>query len=137
LLTEVTAAATEACSTFQAFPLTVGPLAGSRGAIRFTVTPWTRLDAVHERLHTATARALDNPGLGGRDRFRPHVSIAYGNQTRSAEPVVETVAQLRDIPPAVVYVRRLHLVCLRRENRTYKWDVVATLPPVSDVVSAD
>lgn len=127
-LRTVADAGTQACSGIAPVRLAVGPLAGSRGAIRFSVTPWSQLDDLHRRLHAATSAALNDPALDGRSRFRPHISIAYGNQTRPAEPVVRSIGGLRTLRPVQTVVRVVHLVKLRRYRRSYVWDVVAIIP---------
>jgi 2'-5' RNA ligase superfamily len=78
------AAATEAasaCADLSAFPVEVGPLAGSRGALRFSLAPWTPLLTVHERLTRATGRVLGDRCVMDTDAFRPHLSIAYAHDT--------------------------------------------------------
>ncbi len=105
--------------------LTVGPLAGSRGAVRFTVSPWAPLLELHGRLTEATAAVLAT-GDGGTDRFRPHVSIAYSNRIVAASSVRDVVEPLRRLRPVQVTADAAHLVVLREERRTYRWDTFET-----------
>ncbi|WP_395575382.1 hypothetical protein [Streptomyces sp. BK79] len=60
--------------------------------------------------------------------FRPHLSLAYNNRSRPAAPVIEAVTALRGLPPVDLHVREVRLVELRREGRSYRWDVVRSLP---------
>lgn len=101
-----------------ALTLAAGPLAGSPGAVRFTVSPWRDLLDVQNDL-----AAGDPP----RSR-RPHVSIAYNSATRPAGPVVDIVRGLRDGRAAAVAVDRIDLVRLRRVGRAYRWSPLVSVP---------
>jgi len=110
-----------------AFTLQAAPLAGSRGAVRFSVGPWTPL----VRLHAALAEAGRTEGLPQSKptaHFRPHLSIAYNNRRRDARPVVNAVAALRELAAVDVEVTDVQLVELRREGLPYRWDVLESLP---------
>lgn len=99
------------------------PMAGSRGAVRFTVTPWTGLVS----LHAALARAGERAGVpGGAETalFRPHLGILYHNCDRPAVDLIEAVAALRDRAPVEVVVDSVQLVELRRQDRAYRWEIV-------------
>ncbi|MGH2771254.1 MAG: 2'-5' RNA ligase family protein, partial [Actinomycetota bacterium] len=106
--------------------LGVGPLAGSRGAIRFTVSPWAPLMELHTRLTEATTAVLATGG-GGTDRFRPHVSIAYSNRSVAASSVRDAIEPLRRLRPVQVTAEAAHLVVLREEQHTYRWETFETL----------
>ncbi|MGW6145787.1 2'-5' RNA ligase family protein [Streptomyces sp. NPDC055140] len=112
-----------------AFDIRAEPMAGSRGAIRFSVTPWTPLVELHTTLYRAGQRA----GVeGGRPSslFRPHLGILYNNRERPAAPVIDAVAVLRHRPVTALPVVHVELVELRQEDRTYRWQVLhkLTLP---------
>ena len=105
-----------------AFSVRAMPLAGSRGAVRLSLGPWEPL----LRLHHALAKAGNSVGLAPKkptSAFRPHLSLAYNNRRRPAAPVVETVSGLRALPAVELSVSAVQLVELRREGRTYRWDV--------------
>lgn len=106
--------------------LTIGPLAGSRGAIRFTVSPWAPLLELHGRLTEATSAELSTR-CGDTDRLRPHVSIAYANRTIPASAARDVVEPLRRLRPVHVTVDAAHLVVLREEEHTYRWERFETL----------
>ncbi|MER6010174.1 2'-5' RNA ligase family protein [Streptomyces bluensis] len=110
-----------------AFTLRIVPLAGSRGAVRFSVGPWAPL--VH--LHAALLHAGRSEDLSSREPtalFRPHLSIAYNNRRRPAAPVTAAVAYLRSLASVAVEVADVQLVELRRDGATYRWDVLESLP---------
>src|SRR5207245_660305 len=65
------------CARLKPFALTVGPLAGSPGAVRFSVAPWGPIFALRQELLRA-AQAV-NGSTYTEDDFRPHVGIAYCN----------------------------------------------------------
>lgn len=122
----VAEAASAGCSATRRFTLSVGPLSGSSGAVRFSVSPWDRVIALHRHLRGATASVL---GRAGReDEFRPHIGIAYCNSAVPAGPLIERVAALRTLPTVTVGVERVDLVLIRREARTYAWATVESLP---------
>ncbi|WP_411999225.1 2'-5' RNA ligase family protein [Nocardia sp. CWNU-33] len=103
------------------FDLSIGPLAGSRSAVRFSVTPWDELHGVHRRVREATA-AYRPPGrLAQTAEFRPHVGIGYINRAQRAASLIEDIAILRNLPVVEVHIDAIHLVELRREGRQYRW----------------
>ncbi|SEM76709.1 2'-5' RNA ligase family protein [Streptacidiphilus jiangxiensis] len=110
-------------------PLLAHPLAGSRGAVRFSVTPWTGLVALHAQLAQA-GRELGVPGGSGTAGFRPHLGIAYNPVDRDARPVVAAVGALRHLAPVAVTVEAVDLVELRRERSAYRWTVRHRVPLV-------
>ncbi|MEW2563340.1 MULTISPECIES: 2'-5' RNA ligase family protein [Streptomyces] len=105
-----------------AFSVRAMPLAGSRGAVRLSLGPWEPL----LRLHHALTKVGGSVGLAPKkptSAFRPHLSLAYNNRQRPAAPVVEAVSGLRALPAVELSVSVVQLVELRREGRTYRWDV--------------
>ncbi|GAA3086036.1 hypothetical protein GCM10020000_85760 [Streptomyces olivoverticillatus] len=109
-----------------AFRLDAHPLAGSRGAIRFSLSPWTPL--LH--LHAALGASAQHVGLSGgkpTSVFRPHLGILYSNTQRAAGPVIEAVAELRDLPSVPLHVGTVDLVELRREGSAYRWNTLRTV----------
>jgi len=105
--------------------LTVGPLTGSPGAVRFSVSPWEPLKELHDRLIETRGAVLASPAcIGG---FRPHVGIAYSNRTMPASPVRAVIEPLRRLSPVQVTARAAHLVLLRREDHAYRWERLETL----------
>lgn len=107
-------------------PLRVGPLAGSTGAIRFSAGPHRRVRGVRLALRQALAEG-DTAVPARATEFVPHVSIAYNRLSTDAAPVIDLVTGLRSITPVTVEVSRVELVELRREDRSYAWDVLATV----------
>ncbi|WP_326812456.1 2'-5' RNA ligase family protein [Streptomyces scopuliridis] len=109
-----------------AFEVRAESVAGSTGAIRFSITPWTPLVELHAALHRVGQR-VGVPGGKPSSLFRPHLGILYNNRDRAAAPVVEAVALLRNRPSVTLPVERVDLVELRREGRTYRWRVLHSL----------
>ncbi|MFD5538095.1 2'-5' RNA ligase family protein [Streptomyces sp. NPDC127079] len=110
-----------------AFSIRAMPLAGSRGAVRLSLGPWEPL----LQLHHALAEAGSSAGLAPKkptSAFRPHLSLAYNNRRRPAAPVVEAVSTLRALPAVELSVPAVQLVELRREGRTYRWNVRKSVP---------
>ncbi|MFB8242436.1 2'-5' RNA ligase family protein [Kitasatospora purpeofusca] len=103
--------------------LSAHPLAGSRGAVRLSVTPWTGLVHLHQQL-TTVGRALDVPGGTSTGRWRPHLGIGYNPSDRPARPLIDAVEPLRTLAPVPIDVGALDLVELRRGAREYRWQTV-------------
>ncbi|MFD3705168.1 2'-5' RNA ligase family protein [Nocardia sp. NPDC058658] len=123
-------AARERLSDVKPFVLAVGPLSGSRSAIRFSVAPWDPLFDLHQLLSMCTSELLSNLSESAQAksaRFRPHLGIAYNNTDRAAAEVIDTVSRLR-ARSVNVRVRRVELVVLRREGHAYRWDTRVILP---------
>lgn len=109
------------------FALDVGPLAGSRGALRFTVAPWLPLLELHRTLAEATQDVFGDADGMQTANFRPHVSIAYCNQTVPVPDLLPLVTRLRALGPVSTSVAAALLVELRREERTYRYHEMARL----------
>jgi 2'-5' RNA ligase len=122
----ITETAREACSELQEFRLSVGPLSGSRGAVRFSVTPWRPLQSLSERLKNAV-RAVRGTNCK-ESEFRPHIGIAYCNQVVPTDELMARITRLRSLPPVEVTVDRVNLVRLRRQDNTYVWSTISKLP---------
>lgn len=120
MLATVAAAARARCAELDPFVLQVLPLAGSRGAVRFSLAPWGPLLQLHSALTdvgTAAGVATAKPTSG----FRPHLGIAYCNRPVPAEPIQRAITDLRRLEPAELPVSGVKLVELRRENHRYRW----------------
>lgn len=109
------------------FTLRAAPLAGSRGAVRLTLSPWEPLVNLHAALVAANT-AVGLPVKKPTARFRPHLSLAYNNRRREAAPVIETVASLRSLQAVDLSVAHVKLVELRRCGAEYRWEVLESLP---------
>ncbi|WP_330229322.1 2'-5' RNA ligase family protein [Nocardia sp. NBC_00508] len=109
------------------FDLDVGPLTGSRSALRFSVTPWDTLLDLHRLLREATATQRSASRLTDTTELRPHLGIGYINRPQNAATIVADIAALRDLPPVTVHVNKVHLVELRRDGRQYRWTDRAVL----------
>lgn len=109
-----------------AFSLRAVPLTASRGAIRYSVAPWTPII----ELHAALGRAGADVGLPLKkptSALRPHIGIGYSNRRMPANIVRDAVRPLRALDSVSVPVHRVQLVELRREGRAYRWDVTHEL----------
>lgn len=107
---------------FDAFSLQVGPLSGSRSALRFSVTPWDQLSALHSLLRQSVIDVNSTASPKQTEHFRPHLGIAYNNHRRWSDTVVAEVEALREIEPVGVEVSQVKLVRLKRVDHQYRWD---------------
>lgn len=108
------------------FQVRAHPLAGSRGAVRFTLSPWTHLVRLHAALSDLGVRA-GVPGGLPTSAFRPHLGLQYSNRDQPAGPVIESVASLCSLEPVLLDITAVDLVELRRTDkprRAYRWDVL-------------
>lgn len=109
------------------FDLVAHPLTGSRGAVRFSLSPWRPLVELHAAL-TALHVLAGVPGGQPTTLFRPHLGVAYNPRRRRTGPVRQAIAPLRELSPVTVPVRFLDLVELRRESAAYRWTVLHRVP---------
>lgn len=109
-----------------AFSLTAIPLSGSRGALRYSVAPWTPVVDLHQRLVAASA-ASGLPTMKPSSRLRPHIGIGYCNRPTTTAPVRAAVEPLRLLTLVQLLVDRVELAELRREDAAYTWQVVHTI----------
>ena len=125
----VAEAARPRCAALAPLRLTIGPLAGSAGAVRFSVGPHAPVVRVRAAVRAAIADVYGDHAVPARSTpFIPHASIAYNNTPTSAEPTVRCVAALRSLRPVTVCVETVDLVELRREHHRYTWHTVAAIP---------
>lgn len=108
------------------FSLSVVPLTASRGAIRFSVAPWTPLVGLHATLADVGAKA-GVPLRRATSGFRPHIGISYCNRPVPAATVRDVLRPLRDLDTVEVAVTQVHIVELRREQYAYRWQDIHTL----------
>jgi 2'-5' RNA ligase len=127
-LPRLAAAARARCADLKSLELEVGPLAGSRGAIRLSVAPWDDLLRLHDRLRAATIDVLGETATPPpRSAFRPHLGVAYSRRVQPAGPLVQAVEALRPLPRALQVVSAAELVRLERADRGYLVQPVHTV----------
>lgn len=124
--TAVAGQANAECHDLGPIELLVGPLSGSRGALRFSVSPWLPLMALHERLTNATRQVLGPRSVMKTDHFRPHLSIAYANTTLQVASLLPEMKLLRSVPPVAMTIASVALVELRREGASYRYSEIRT-----------
>ncbi|MGA6207215.1 2'-5' RNA ligase family protein [Nocardia testacea] len=122
-LERIIAVARNRLAEFPAFDLEIGPLAGSRSALRFSVAPWDELLELHRLLREVTAAHLPSCELAETAGFRPHLGIGYLNKPVDAAALISDVEGLRTLRPVTVCVAAVELVELRREGHVYRWTV--------------
>ena len=123
----VASSAVEALDRIDSFEIEVGPLAGSSGAIRFSVTPWSSIWQLTTILRSQSENVAASPASKPLSHFRPHVGIAYSNRRQEIAPIIERVSQLRNMVPVPVTVKQVKLVRLWRSQYSYQWDDIATI----------
>ncbi|MFV2108267.1 2'-5' RNA ligase family protein [Micromonospora sp. LOL_015] len=108
------------CADLPPIPIEIGPLAGSPGAVRFSVGPPEPVSRLRDLIRDSIAEVRGSAALPGRaSRFVPHVSIAYHNAAADAQPLIQRVASLRNLRPVTTVIQAVDLVKLRREGHKY------------------
>jgi 2'-5' RNA ligase len=129
ILRTVAVAATNRYAALPPFTATVGPLAGSTGAVRFSVGPHQPFHRVRDAARAAIAEVAGPAAVPDATApFVPHVSIAYNNSPTDARPIIDTVAHLRTYGSVTAPIRIVDLVELRREGKAYVWAHIAAAP---------
>lgn len=124
----VAARARQRCAGIAPFGMEVGPLAGSTGAVRFTVAPWRELTDLQHELTVATHDVLGDLAVADTDSFRPHVTIAYSNSTIEPREIHRRARRARKLPPVRVRVTAARLVELWRDDQAYGHEVIESVP---------
>jgi len=101
------------------FGLRIGPVSGSRGAVRFSVAPWSSLLRLHAALFSATRGVLGEACVMDTATFRPHISIAYARQPVPIETMIRALEPLRSRPGPSLVIDQVSLVRLERVDRSY------------------
>jgi 2'-5' RNA ligase len=122
---QVAAVAERQCAELKPFAVEVGPLAGSRGALRFSVAPWSPLLTMHQKLAAATSQVNGRQAVMDTRYFWPHLSIAYANTGIPLASLRGMVQELRKLPPIEVPVPGVSLVELWRDGQSYRFGEVA------------
>ncbi|OLT15427.1 hypothetical protein BJF78_01550 [Pseudonocardia sp. CNS-139] len=124
LLDDVLGRARERTAGLAPFPVTVGPLTGSPGAVMFSVTPWTELFGLHDALCAAAGEVTGTDYPAAAQALRPHVSVAYSRARQPARAVRAAISHERWVRPVEAQVSAAELVELRREGAAYRWTTV-------------
>lgn len=105
------------------FRLQAVPMTASRGAVRYSIAPWTPVLDLHAKLSSAGAEC-QLPFRKPTAVLRPHIGIAYCNRRTEARVVRDAIRPLREMDSINVPVDHLQLVEMRREDRAYRWRVI-------------
>jgi 2'-5' RNA ligase len=118
------------CADLAPVTVTLGPARVRLESVGLIVRPADPIRQVRSAIRAAIAdvfgpnQALQAEEHQAEDEYKPHVSIAYSNSDRSAEPYAAVLA------PASVRVTlgSVELIVLRREEHVYRWSTRATVP---------
>ncbi|OLB78539.1 MAG: hypothetical protein AUI14_12990 [Actinobacteria bacterium 13_2_20CM_2_71_6] len=115
------------CASLPPLRISLGPVDPDPEGLGLLVSPWAPV----ERVRLAVREAIGS--VWGQvpeplDGFRPHVTVAYSGADVPAGPVRDRLRPLRSLRPVEVQINEVQLIALRRDDRTYRWDVVASLP---------
>jgi 2'-5' RNA ligase len=115
------------CASIPPVRISLGPVDPDTEGVGLLVSPWAPVERVRTAVRDgigAVWREVPEPA----DGFRPHVTVAYSGADVPAGPLREALAPLRLLPPVDVLVGEVQLIALSRDDRVYRWDVVAAVP---------
>jgi 2'-5' RNA ligase len=123
-----------ALNTFPAFDVTIGPVDPNSEAMVLRISPWHEITFLRRLVRNITQHVLRDVALpGADDHFWPHISIAYSNSEQDVAPLLERLLDLQGLSTTRVRVDTVELVLLKRENRVWTWQSVASLTLASDI----
>lgn len=125
-LAAIVDAARARCADLSPFALTLGPVDPDAEGIGLLVSPWAAVERVRAAVRDAIGSVWAEVPEAA-DGFRPHVTVAYSGASVPTDPIRERLAVLRDVPPVVAPIGEVQLIALNRDDRVYRWDVVASL----------
>lgn len=103
-------------------PVRLGRIYYFSQAVTLAVEPGSALDPVLEAVRAATSSAGCD-GYTTQDPWLPHVSVAYGNRSGPAAPIIAALG--RRLPESEVQLRSVSLVAQTQVGRSWQWRPVA------------
>jgi len=101
-------------------------------AIMLGVRPGGALDPVLGAVQDATLAATGHHGVVEHQPWTPHVTVAYGNASRPAAPIIAALG--RQLPPRELTIRTVSLVAQKQVGHIWQWRSLAEVPLGSDGV---
>jgi len=122
----IVAAARNRCAAMAPFTITLGPARVDPEALMLPVRPTEQVIALRAAIRAAIADVWGPEKVPENSHgFRPHVSLAYSNDTGSAESITQRLAA-QPMTSADITVHRAALIDLNRDHRAYEWTDIAT-----------
>jgi 2'-5' RNA ligase len=122
-LSDAVGAAGRLLRDLEPFDLSILPLAGSPGAVRFSVAPWQPL----LDLYTAVAPG-SSTSTNALEVYRPHVGIAYSSVQQPSTHIAAAVrAATGAANPIKVRIDEAALVRMWRAEAWYEWELVTSV----------
>ncbi|MFA1545396.1 2'-5' RNA ligase family protein [Actinomadura chokoriensis] len=89
-------------------------------AVMLGVRPPDGLHPIRQAIREAVAGTVSVHQLADELAWTPHVSVAYSNADRPAQPVIEALDPRPEAVP--MRVAQIHLVAQQRVGRIYRWE---------------
>jgi 2'-5' RNA ligase len=121
-----------ALASWEPFALWIGTVGVLTGAVVLWAEPRQAVQRLRGELSGRCAPPTGLDGFPAPDAVRPHVSLAYVGEDCDPAPVL---AHLPDPAPVQVSVSKVTLAAVTRHDHRYQWDVQASVPFGSQVVS--
>lgn len=111
------------------FKVTLGPVDPDAEGVGLLISPWDDVERVRSAARDAIASVWGSANVPDpASSFRPHVTVAYSGADVTAGELRERITPLRDLPLASVDISRADLIELNRDDKLYRWTVVASVP---------
>jgi 2'-5' RNA ligase len=100
-------------------------------AVFLKALPAEPIYALRVAVYQSIAAVLDPRALPlappGRERYLPHVSVAYVNSDGPAQPVFDALSRVHQ-PPVTVTFRVAPILTFHRDHQMYRWTSALPLP---------
>jgi len=125
---EIVAQARKRVGQLARFELTLGPVDPDAEGIGLLVAPWAEIEETRRQVRASIASVWNPENVPENETgFRPHVTVAYSTGAGDMAQIRERLASLRTVEPARVAVSQVQLIRLNRDEKVYRWDVVASV----------
>jgi 2'-5' RNA ligase len=126
-LDAIVAAVRDRCAAVAPFAIILGPARVDPEALMLPVRPAEPVVALRAAIRAAIADVWGPHNVPEDPHgFRPHVSLAYSNNTGPAEPIIQRLAA-HSLTSTEITIHRASLIDLNRDHRAYEWTDVATV----------
>jgi 2'-5' RNA ligase len=113
-------------SGVQPIDIALGKVLYHPEAIAIGISPFNALDVVMDAVEKATNSAIRTREPAGRERWIPHVTLAYSTSVQPASPIISALGD--ELPTCAARVSCIHLIIQEGPERHWKWRSIAKVP---------
>jgi 2'-5' RNA ligase len=125
-LSAVVSAARNELAVVSPVTVMIGPPVVASEGVTCWASPPRALDPVRDAVRAGIAGAWGPERVPETAEWSAHVSVAYAAADGPGDPIEAALDGLSDVAEATI--RTVDLIRLRRDQRVYEWDTVASLP---------